>query len=79
MNGCAEIICCPPDDFAYNAAYYANRAQSFTAECEVGTGDPVTVTIPARTYFSDVSQADADAQALTAATSQATEALVCIE
>jgi hypothetical protein len=57
---------------------FGNTEQSFTAECGAGfTGDPVTVTISAGTYTSEVSQEDADAQALAAATSQATAALSC--
>ena len=57
---------------------YGNAEQSYTASCPEGsTGDDVTATVPANTYQSTVSQADADSQALTAATNEANTALVC--
>jgi len=58
--------------------YWANSPQSFTAVCPEGYfGDPVLVTIPVATYTSEDSQADADEQALDAATEQAEEDLEC--
>lgn len=55
-----------------------NSPQSFTATCLAPkTGTPVTVTIPAGAYTSTVSQSDANAQALNAATLQATNGLSC--
>ena len=56
---------------------FRNSEQSFTANCTVGTGTPVTVTIPEGSVTSTISQADADAQALVLATDTATEALRC--
>ena len=51
---------------------YGNKEQSYTASCPNGeTGPTVTITIAAGTYHSTLSQSDADAQALAAATSQA--------
>jgi hypothetical protein len=57
---------------------YFNTAQTFTATCTGGTGAPVTVTIPANSYSSIVSQADANQQALNAAQSAAQAALQCV-
>lgn len=55
-----------------------NAAQTYTADCPTGSfGSPVTVTVSAHTFFSTLSQGDADAQALTSATNQANLALVC--
>jgi hypothetical protein len=57
---------------------YYNTEQSFTANCPSGyTGTPVTVTKLANTYQSFVSIADANSQALAAATAEANAALVC--
>jgi hypothetical protein len=57
---------------------YWNTPQSYTAQCTTTdpnapapTGNSVTVNIPANTYSSNVSQADANQQALSAAQSQA--------
>lgn len=56
-----------------------NTEQSFTAACDIGySGGPLTVTIPAGTYTSLVSQDDADNTAYLAAKSQAEAALVCV-
>lgn len=63
---------------------FSNATQSFTAHCvgESGapapSGSPVTVTIPAGTVTSTVSQADADAKALQQATDQANSQLACV-
>lgn len=63
---------------------YYNAPQSFTAQCEQEEGAPVpegsqnTVTIPAGQFSSIVSQADADAQALAEATSQAKAQAGCV-
>lgn len=59
---------------------YQNNPQTYTAHCISGQGavQTATVTISAGQYQSTVSQADADAQALTAATSQATAQLQCV-
>lgn len=57
---------------------FESTEQSFTAECEEGMiGEPVTVTKVAGAYTSEVSQEDADGQALAAATTEAQSALVC--
>lgn len=57
---------------------WTNAIQTFTANCPAGaTGQPQTVTIAAGTITSLISQADADQQALNAATAQATSQLVC--
>lgn len=63
---------------------YWNSAQTFTAYCPSASGttpaadgSSVTKTVPANTYSSTVSQADADALALSAATAQANAALQC--
>jgi Family of unknown function (DUF5977) len=56
---------------------YFNTAQSFTATCTGGTGSPSSVSIPANTYSSIISQADANQQALNAAQSAAQAALQC--
>lgn len=57
---------------------WQNTQQCFTANCPSGTtGDPQTACIDAGTYTSNVSQADADAQALAAATTQANSQLIC--
>lgn len=57
---------------------YINTQQRYTAACPDGSiGESVTVTIAAGTYSSTISQTDADAQALAAATSQAIAQLSC--
>lgn len=55
---------------------WLNAEQTVTVDCVVGSGSS-TVTIPAGSVSSAVSQADADAQALAEATTQAQETLVC--
>ncbi len=58
---------------------YQNTEQSYTASCGQGTtGDSVTVTVPAGSYGSAVSQNDANAQALAAATAEAVAQLRCV-
>lgn len=57
---------------------YWNTEQAYTANCEGGEGEPVTVTIQANTISSIVSQADADALALAAAQEQAEDQISCI-
>lgn len=59
-----------------------NTVQSYTAVCQVvygpnWFGPNKTVIIPANTYFSTISQPDANAIALNAAQNQATAQLVC--
>ena len=57
---------------------WPNTQQCFTANCPAGTtGDSKTACIDAGTYTSNISQADADAQALAAATTQANSELAC--
>jgi hypothetical protein len=63
---------------------WLNTPQTFIAQCttdETGApppdGSPVTVTIPAGTISSTISQADADSQALTLAEQRATAQLSC--
>ncbi len=57
---------------------YYNTEQSYLAFCPAGSsGSPAGVTVPAGEYCSQVSQADADAQALAAATSEAISDLNC--
>ena len=56
---------------------YGNTPQTYTANCTLPGFPSVTVTIPANTYQSFISQADANAKALAAATEQATSQLVC--
>jgi hypothetical protein len=57
---------------------YYNTVQSYTAQCPSGqTGSSVTISTAAGRFSSTLSQADADAQALAAATTAATAALVC--
>ncbi len=59
-------------------AVYYNTQQQYTANCPSGyTGTPVTKTKLANTYQSFISVADANAQALAAATAEANAALVC--
>lgn len=61
------------------AHVYGNAEQSYTASCPQGTtGTPVTVTVPADSYGSTVSQSDANAQALAAATAEAAAQLQCV-
>lgn len=74
----AQLVCQP------SAATFKNTAQSFTAQCSTGEtgapapdGNPVTVTIPAGTITSSISQDDANAQALTLAEQEATAQLQC--
>jgi hypothetical protein len=66
-----QLTCTP------NPVTYLNTAQSFTAQCQSGTGQPVTITVDAGTVTSTVSQAAADAAALAQATTQALAALTC--
>jgi len=57
---------------------YYNTLQSFTATCPVGyEGAPVTVSSAANSFVSSISQADANAKALSAATLAAQQQLVC--
>jgi hypothetical protein len=61
---------------------YTNTEQSFTADCESEYGEgwfgsDVTITVPAGSYFSSVSQEEADQLALDAATSEAVSQLAC--
>lgn len=74
----AQLVCVPGQQT------WLNTPQSFTAQCTSGEagaptpdGNPVTITIPAGTTSSTVSQADANAQALTLATQRAQSLLVC--
>ncbi len=62
---------------------FYNTSQSFTATCHNIYGDnwigsDQTVTIPANTYFSAISQPDANNMALQAATEQAVARLSCV-
>jgi len=51
---------------------YSNTEQSYTNTCPDGTtGDPITVTVPAGTFTSTISQEFVDAEALASAISQA--------
>lgn len=60
------------------ATIFYNTSQSYTASCGVGfEGTPVTVTSAANSYVSGISQADANAKALSAATEAAQSQLVC--
>lgn len=67
----AQLVCSP------TPTTYWNAAQTQTASCDVEegaptpVGTPVTVTIPANTYSSTVSQSAADALAQSAALAQA--------
>lgn len=62
-----------------NATVWWNAAQAATAECsDGGEGNPLTITIPAHTYSSTVSLADANSQALAAAQAQADAGVTCI-
>lgn len=57
---------------------FLNNAQSFTASCPSGfEGEPVSVTVPAETVPSRLSQSDADAQALAIAQDTAEAELAC--
>lgn len=74
----AQLVCTPGQQT------WQNTPQSFTAQCattEPGApppdGSPVTITIPAGTITSTVSQADANSQALLLATERATALLAC--
>lgn len=67
----AQLNCTTP------AIVYENTAQHYTADCGLAQGNPVSVTVPAGTFTSSVSQADADAQALASATASANAALSC--
>lgn len=65
---------CPPI-----AAVYYNVSKSAQASCgNGGTGTPVSITIPAGTVMSTMSQADADTQAQQQAQQQANAALNCV-
>lgn len=63
---------------------YFNTPQTYTATCDavedhpLPDGNPVTVTIPAGTFSSQVSQSAADALALAAAQQQAEDLLACV-
>lgn len=66
-----QLVCTtPPPTFL-------NTQQTFVAHCVGSTGSPVTIVVAAGTFTSTISQADADAQALTSATNQANAQLVC--
>lgn len=73
----AQIVCEEP------AVTYWNAEVTRTAECEheegapVPDGSPVTITIPANTVSSIISQADADQQAAILAMNQARAGLSC--
>lgn len=55
-----------------------NRAKSYTATCPQGqSGSPVTKQVAAHVFSSNVSQSDADQQALSSVTNQANAALSC--
>lgn len=57
---------------------WLNAQQSFVASCPSGfTGEPVTVTVPAETVPSVLSQADADAMALAIAQDEAESEIQC--
>lgn len=57
---------------------YFSTAQSYTATCPEGTtGNAVTSTAAAGAFYSEVSQEDADAQALAAVTALAEATIVC--
>jgi hypothetical protein len=57
---------------------WQNTVQSYTASCPPGQyGNPVTISVPAGTITSYVSQTDANTRATNLATSQALEALRC--
>lgn len=56
---------------------FGNEPQTYTANCDLPGFPSVTVTIPANTYQSFISQADANEKALEAATEQAISQLVC--
>lgn len=72
INKGERCVCIPEET-------YGNVEQNYTAYCPVGSvGEPVTVTIPALSYFSNESQAAADALALAAATEQAEAGLDCV-
>jgi len=59
-------------------AYFTNTQQTYTAACPDGfAGDPVTVVIPQGVFTSEVSAADANAQAFAVAKEQAESGLVC--
>lgn len=62
----AELVCT-----------YWNRAKTYTATCPNDPTITFTATIPASTISSQISQADADNQALLAATNQAETGLNC--
>jgi hypothetical protein len=69
---------CFPSLTTPTTAEFSNTAQSYTAQCPEGySGYPVTVTIPAGTIKSTISQADANAIALSAAQQQAEASLQC--
>lgn len=56
-----------------------NQEKTYTAHCPDGqVGADQTVTVPAHTVSSTISQADADAQALAQATNDANAALSCV-
>jgi len=71
VEECPGIACCPENPFAYQvpAHGFCNTEQCAISVREGCEG--CKVVIPACTYFSDVSQEDADAQALAAAQLQA--------
>lgn len=71
-----EPVCCPAPETTTSTLFF-NTEQVVTATCPSGmTGAPVTVTIAANTYAA-ATQAEANALALAAATSEANEGLVC--
>jgi len=73
----ARLDCVPTPVTYWNTpqTYVATCAQ--TAGAPIPDGSPVTITIPANSYSSTVSQAAADALALAAATEQANNGLSC--
>lgn len=71
-------------DCQTNTPTFTNDAQSFTAQCQSGEtgapapdGNPITITIPAGKVTSTLSKADANEQAFSMATQQATAQLNC--
>jgi hypothetical protein len=70
-------VCILSYSLIFGLHIFWNDEQQYTASCgQFEIGDPVTVTVPAATFFAD-SKAEANALALAQATEEATADLVC--
>ena len=81
MSDCQPLQCCPDNPFntipTESATVYWNTKQCVTLSCPDNPSITETACIDAGMFASYTSQADADAQALAAATQEATNSLSC--